>query len=267
MQWTGKIVGGAIGMVFGPIGAAVGAFLGHQYDVRAEHAAALGGPRASVLQIGEEFFRATFLVMGHIAKADGRVTQREIDAARATMQSLRLTAAQTREAMELFTAGKQSDFDLDATIASLRQTCGGHPALTGMFLEIQMRAAISGEEAGAPLQPTVKARLGRVAGILGVPQAHVEQLEAALRYYGRRPAGATQASTSERLATAYRSLEIEPAATDAEVTTAYRRLMSRHHPDKLKANGLPDSMLEHAKQRTQQVREAYEYIKERRGMA
>ncbi len=27
--------------------------------------------------------------------------------------------------------------------------------------------------------------------------------------------------------------------------------MSRHHPDKLKANGMPDSMLEHAKQRTQ----------------
>ena len=37
--------------------------------------------------------------------------------------------------------------------------------------------------------------------------------------------------------------------------------------DKLKANGLPDSMLEHAKERTQQIREAYEFLRERRGLA
>ena len=30
--------------------------------------------------------------------------------------------------------------------------------------------------------------------------------------------------------------------TDQEVTKAYRRQMSRHHPDKLVANGLPESM-------------------------
>ncbi len=42
--------------------------------------------------------------------------------------------------------------------------------------------------------------------------------------------------------------------------------MSRHHPDKLKANGLPDSMLERAKERAQQIRAAYELIRDRRGM-
>ncbi len=72
MQWTGKIFGAAAGLAFGPIGVAIGAFLGHQYDVRASEQ---GG---SVLQLGEQFFRASFLLMGHIAKADGRVTQREI---------------------------------------------------------------------------------------------------------------------------------------------------------------------------------------------
>jgi DnaJ like chaperone protein len=43
--------------------------------------------------------------------------------------------------------------------------------------------------------------------------------------------------------------------------------LSRHHPDKLKANGLPESMLGHAKQRTQQIIEAYELIRARRGMS
>ena len=33
MQWTGKLIGGALGAFFGPMGVAVGAALGHQYDV------------------------------------------------------------------------------------------------------------------------------------------------------------------------------------------------------------------------------------------
>jgi DnaJ like chaperone protein len=67
-----------------------------------------------------------------------------------------------------------------------------------------------------------------------------------------------------RTTAAYQTLEVEPAITNEELTRAYRRLMSRHHPDKLKANGLPDSMQEHAKQRTQAIREAYELLKEQR---
>ena len=59
---------------------------------------------------------------------------------------------------------------------------------------------------------------------------------------------------------------MDPAITDTELVKAYRRLMSRNHPDKLKADGLPESMLEHAKQRTQAIREAYELLRERRGL-
>jgi DnaJ-domain-containing protein 1 len=56
------------------------------------------------------------------------------------------------------------------------------------------------------------------------------------------------------------------AADDDAVSKAYRRQLSRHHPDKLKANGLPESMLEHAKQRTQQIIEAWEVIRATRGI-
>ena len=61
-------------------------------------------------------------------------------------------------------------------------------------------------------------------------------------------------------------LEVASGASDAEVTKAYRRQLSRHHPDKLKANGLPESMIEHAKERTQQIILAWERVREARGM-
>jgi len=70
-----------------------------------------------------------------------------------------------------------------------------------------------------------------------------------------------------RLEQAYEVLEVAATASDDEVTKAYRRQLSRHHPDKLKANGLPESMLEHAKRRTQQVIEAWELVREKRGLS
>jgi DnaJ like chaperone protein len=81
------------------------------------------------------------------------------------------------------------------------------------------------------------------------------------------PAGAApRVSEVQKLEQAYKVLEAAAADSDQEIVKAYRRQLSRHHPDKLKANGLPDSMIEHAKQRTQQIIEAYELIRERRGI-
>jgi DnaJ like chaperone protein len=253
MQWTGKLIGSALGAFLGPVGVAVGAILGHQYDVKAA-----GAPR---LGIGQQFFRTTFLVMGHLAKADGRVTQREIDAARGIMASLKLTETQVREAISLFTAGKRSDFHLDPELHALRQSCGGHPAILRAFVEIQLRFALSGSD----MTGATRLRMTRIAGMVGFPGPMLARMEAALRG-GSRGVG-TAMDVEARVAAAYRTLEVEAQVPDAELVKAYRRLMSRHHPDKLKANGLPDSMLEHAKQRTQEIREAYEFLKERRGIS
>jgi DnaJ like chaperone protein len=260
MQWTGKLIGGALGAFLGPVGIAVGAILGHQYDLKAE----LQGAGTPHLGVGQQFFRATFRVMGHLAKADGRVTEREIEAARGIMTSLRLSDSQVREAIGLFSFGKRAEFNLDAELAQLRAACGLHPELLQMFVEIQLRFTLAGNDMSGP----VRLRMTRIGALLGFSGPMLASLEAALRggRPGYRPAD-SQASVEARVAAAYRVLEIEPSATDAELVKAYRRQMSRHHPDKLQANGLPDSLLEHAKERTQRIREAYEFLRERRGLA
>src|SRR5207253_10757546 len=79
-------------------------------------------------------------------------------------------------------------------------------------------------------------------------------------------APASPAARNRALEAAYRVLGTDAGASDEALAKAYRRQLSRHHPDKLKANGLPESMMAHAKQRTQQIIEAYELIRERRGM-
>jgi DnaJ like chaperone protein len=60
-------------------------------------------------------------------------------------------------------------------------------------------------------------------------------------------------------------LGVAAGATDAEVKTAYRRLMNQHHPDKLVAKGLPEEMVALATEKTQEIKAAYDTVKAARG--
>jgi DnaJ like chaperone protein len=272
MNWVGKIVGGVIGMAaMGPWGAVLGAVIGHQFDSGAGFGTLLG-TGSDPAQVNTLFFPTTFRVMGHIAKADGRVSEQEIASARAVMHALHLNQPQMLSAMGYFNDGKQPGFDLDADLRLLRTAIAPHPELAHFFLEIQLQAALAGDG----LSELPRARLRRVAQLLGLGAAEFARLESILRWSqgtaGARsgPAGgaadSAPAASAERLAQAYVMLVAEPGMTDEQIVKAYRRQMSRHHPDKLQANGLPDSMLERAKERTQQIQAAYELIRVRRGM-
>jgi len=269
MKWIGKVTGGLLGgLVLGPIGAALGVLLGHQFDEMSSQAEE--PPAAEELMtIGERFFRASFQIMGYLAKADGRVSEREIAAARTVMGDLRLNAAQVREAIACFTSGKQADYDYGAALAQLGQICRGRPDLARVFLEIQVRAALTGNDLAGPVRPL----MSRLAAALGVSTLEFMHIETVLRIQrgggfsaGRAPGAAAAAARERELDEAYRVLETTAGASDEEVAKAYRRQLQRHHPDKLKAHGLPESMMAHAKQRTQQIIEAWEVVRERRGI-
>ena len=270
MNWTGKLIGALLGFVITrrPIGVLLGLIVGHFYDLWAARRAS--GPRAGLAEVRATFFRAAFGVMGHVAKSDGRVSERDIAAARRIFRDLRLGEADTRAAMEFYSAGKQPGFDLDGTLAELAGACRGREEVLRVFLEVEMRAALLGDG----LAGTTRATLIRVAQALGIGAVEFAHLETLLRLQGIAAgggfagAGARPGPATGRRALdeAYELLEVPPTASDAEVKRAYRRLMSRNHPDKLVARGLPESMLEVAKQKTQAIQAAYERIREARGM-
>jgi len=266
MKWIGKAAGGVLGaLVLGPLGAVLGFFLGHQFDEESAPAPPLS--HEALVELGTRFFRATFRVMGCLAKSDGRISEREIAAARAVMSELRLDGAQTQQAIACFTEGKQPQFDLQAELEGLERACEGRPDLTRIFLEIQVRAALAGNDLEGAVRPTLQ-RVARVLGVSGLELAHIEAVlrirAGAFRAQGTPAGGASD--DAQALQAAYRVLESGPQASDQEVAKAYRRALNRHHPDKLKANGLPESMIEHAKQRTQQIIEAWDLIRARRGI-
>ena len=280
MSITGKVVGAILGLLIfrSPWGAVVGLFIGHLYDqsVSAARRQRTHTPEGLV-KVRERFFTATFEVMGHVAKADGRVSEAEIAAARKVMAELRLDGAQIHAAIQHFTRGKNPGFDVEETVRDFREVCADQPEMLRVFLEFQVRAALEGVDMQGPARVAIQT----VAELLDVSRLELAHIEAVLRlqreYFRQRGAGAGanggQGSGGQsppkpgmKLDAAYQVLEVDSRVSNEAVSKAYRRQLSKHHPDKLKANGLPESMLEHAKQRTQQIIEAYELIKATRGM-
>jgi len=258
MRWTGKIVGGLVGALAGPVGALIGAVIGHGHDVSEPDRAVNGDPRA----VGAVLFETVFAAMGYLAKADGRVTEAEIGAARGIMRELNLSQADVRRAIAAYTRGKQPGYPMEADLARLARLCGPRHDLLRLFMEIQVRAALAGNDLSGP----VRGLLVGLAGRLGFDARDVSQMEAQLRLQQGRSWSAPPPAPADRLASAYAALGIAAGASDAEVKKAYRQQMSEHHPDKLVARGLPESMQDLAKEKTQRIREAYEVICAERGL-
>jgi len=252
MRWTGKLLGGVFGyMTFGTIGALLGIYIGHKFDTGLTQ-----NPFDPERQqrTKKTFFKSTFAIMGHLAKADGQVSQEEIRMAERVMAQMELSPEMRTEAAAQFNRGKQADFNLDAELDEFKQACQRHKNLVRMFIEVQLQAAY----ADGALDPEEDKILLHICARLGIPQFAYEQLKRMLGASQRRGSHQQTRSTPEE---AYAILGISESATDAELKKAYRRLISQHHPDKLVSKGLPDEMMKIAKEKTQQITEAYDTIR------
>lgn len=262
MTWWGKIFGGAFGFALGgPLGALLGAALGHKFDTGYARFMLEGAEtQADVERIQSAFFTATFSVMGHLAKSDGRVSEAEIQLAQSLMSQMQLNAEQRRAAINLFNQGKSPDFQLDEVLQQFKQECQRRRNLIQMFMEILIATVLADGLAHQAERNT----LHYVGKHLGFPPFVIDQLikmvqaQQEFAYQQGRPGKAAPQTT---LKTAYQMLGVDQNASDAEVKKAYRRLMNQHHPDKLVAKGLPEEMMKLATEKTQEIKSAYEQIK------
>lgn len=276
----GKILGTIFGFMFGRIpGAILGFIVGHLFDKGYSQDFNQMGGFSGFFTSQDDFkkqaifFHALFSVMGHVAKADGVVSDIEIKMASTLMDQMGLEGDTRKEAQQAFREGKEADFALKEILLEFKESCHGRRDVMQVFLEILIQAAyIDGK-----LVKTEQQVLEEVARQLGFKQNELLYLlsvfEAELRFrQGRgQQSGSNQRNQStysaqQSLDDAYQILGVNKSDDDKEVKKAYRKLMSEHHPDKLVSKGLPKQALEMAKAKAQDIQAAYEMIKEKRGM-
>jgi DnaJ like chaperone protein len=250
-----SLIGAVVGLLIdGSRGLLIGALLGYVIGSFMRNKL-----RGTVRDMQAQFFQSTFAIMGAVCKADGVVTRDEIAVAEATFDRLHLSGQQRESARADFNRGKATGFDLDAEADKLVRIQLGRTPLFQLFLQIQCTAVA----ADGIVHPAEHDLLVRVARRLGLMERDVEQIEALLRAAANGRSAASEADGS-RLADAYTALGLSADAAVADIKQAYRRLMSKNHPDKLAGKGLPESMRGVAEERTREINVAYELIKSAR---
>ncbi len=257
---TGLVLGGLVGLMSGGLfGLVFGGLIGYFVQRAFQKIKAIAPQQL--------FFRATFTVMGKIAKADGRVTESEIGFAREVMARMQLNESAKQLAIKYFSQGKEADFDMSSVLKPLALVLRHRLPVKLMFLELQLQAAMADGEMSAAELSVIEEICHLLAFSPIEMRAVMERIQAAQAF--ARHAGdwdhATGRSHESLMAEAYGVLGVSESATDAEVKKAWRKLMSQHHPDKLVSRGMPEAMMQLAKERAQEIQGAYDRIRTARG--
>ncbi len=244
----GVSIGGFTGLVIGGLLGYAASFAFRQFVV-------------GTLQVAQsQLLDSTFSIMGALCKADNVVSRDEINAVEQIFDMLKLQDESREQAKAAFNRGKQTGFDLDAAVDQFAQISRGRGPLLQLFLQLQCMAVV----ADGRIDPAEHAMLVRIAQRLGLTEADVSQLEALLRATMGGPSATSGQPQKDRLHDAYAALGITADATPAQIKRAYRKLISKNHPDKLAARGLPESMRPVAEERSRELNSAYDMIKRAR---
>lgn len=255
MKWLGKLVGALVGLALlrQPLGLLLGALAGHLFD------SGLISLRRRP-RLASSFVDPLFAVAGAVAKADGRVSDREIAAVEQLMRRMGLDAVQREAAITQFNAGKSPGFDATRAIELLRIWCLGRRDHAYVLLDVLLDLVFA-DGADAARQQFLR----RVAAALNVREPEIAVLAAtkghawAAAGSGAHNAPPQQPGTPDP----YAVLGVERSADERSVKRAWRKRMSEHHPDKL--GDVPAPLRERAEQRAREINAAYERIKSERG--
>ncbi|MBO4906905.1 MAG: TerB family tellurite resistance protein [Bacteroidaceae bacterium] len=278
-----KWIGGALGLLSGgPIGALAGFVLGSLFDNLIDEAPMMGGQQgfgqdnyqqdyrgnsygyssdrarraAHVNQEARNGFLFSLLtLMSYIIKADGKIMHSEMDAARNFLRTnFGPVAAVEGEQIMLKLFERQKQEELSAP-GSYRQTiincCYQLRASVGAaeLLQILNLLALLVKADGVVATEEINA-LRDITIALGLSEAEMNSM-------------LNLGSTT--LEQAYAVLEIQPSATDDEVRAAYKRLVLKHHPDRMAQLG--EDVLAAAERKMKEINEAKDLIYKHRGMS
>jgi len=197
----------------------------------------------------------TFAALGRIAKASDTVRPTHIDHARRFMRDLGLSARDQRRAIGWFNAGKSPDFDFAPKARACREVAADRPVLDALAIESMCLMA------WADGPPTVSRRgeFERLARLLGASPDDLAVVETRVAEHRWR-------NLPPELRRAYALLDVDHRVGDDELKLAYRRHMSRHHPDKLGASA-DEALTRRARENSVAIRAAYDLIRANRSGA
>jgi DnaJ like chaperone protein len=254
MSVWGKIIGGVGGFLTGgPLGAVVGAALGHAADSNAGRITPGAADLAALLGNRETLFAISVVVLSaKLAKADGPVKRGEIDAFKAMF---RIPPENLREVGQMFDKAREDAEGWEPFAERLGEAFADNRAL----LEDVLAALFYIARADGPITN------GELPVLQGIHLRFGLDAAAWDRAKGGGSAG-SRVEQQQKTDGAYAVLGLTPDATDEEVRGAWRKLMRENHPDGLAARGVPPEFVDRATRKVAEINAAWDRIKRQRGL-
>jgi DnaJ like chaperone protein len=236
MSVWGKFGGAAAGLlVGGPVGAVLGALAGHFLIDRGVEAQG-GDP-------GITFTIAVIALAAKMAKADGVVSDEEVEA---FDRIFRVPPDEQANVRRFFDLARQDTAGFEAYAGQIARLYAGNPAVLEDILDGLFEIA----KADGVLHPGESTFLERVAEIFGFSPGEFRRIRAS-----HFPPDA---------ADPYVVLGVGYDASDEEIKRTYRLLVRENHPDSLIARGVPDDFVRLATDKLAAINNAYEKIEAER---
>lgn len=250
MGWIGKLVGGTIGFAIGgPLGAIAGAAFGHAYDQSQQtelHEEVIHQRPGQAAQF--TFFVAAFSMLAKLAKADGRITQGEIDTVnRFILRDLNLDPYSRVVAMNIFKTALESPNTFDEFAGQFFGQFHAQPEILRLMIDILLRVSVADGELNAHEERLILSAVR----IFGFGEAAYHALRA--RYV----------PTADK---SYAILGVSPSDSDEKIKSQYRKLVMEYHPDRIVSKGLPEEFTKFAQDKFREIQEAFNAIKKERKM-
>ena len=278
--WFGKAFGAVCAWMWAPedklwlaVALIAGIGLGHIYDIYAPRINP-GSPRVKRRQVklanyfsrfGREttdaegpeparspHLRFLFTALGHIAKSSGNVTPAHIRYTEKLMSQMNLQAEARTLAKDWFRQGKSDR----GSLPQLAQQCMQNKGRRGASRKAILRAlceltALRANDRSLESLKKTGSYLGFAPSVIATEfgnthRPHTQQ---------EKPTETFDPALCE----AYRRLDLQRDATPQQAKMAYRRMVSRFHPDRLSQDATP-AETELAQQRMVELREALETI-------
>jgi DnaJ like chaperone protein len=239
MSKYGKWLGGGLGWVmFGPLGALAGFFIGSVIDSTKITASTI------IEKTTRGDFALTLLVLvAAVMKADGKVLKSELDYVKKYFV-MNFGREKASQAIMMLRDLIEQDIPVQDICSQIRK----HLDYSSRLQLLHFLFGIA--KADGELHPGELGAIENMAGYMGISAGDYASIKAMF---------------VPETDWAYKVLEIQPAASNEDVKKAYRNMALKYHPDKVSYLG--EDFQKAAEEKFKKVKEAYEKIKTERNFS